>query len=169
MTCLFVVLLPQIWLLPEISFNLLQSAAGLPDMAMSSLVREQIEGFTPLAVSLIRADKFAVSVRIQNAYDSITHVSLSSMFCIAPYQIVVFLCCVHVSCPCLLRSCLTQPRSACSPMNRPKRWLKPSACVCPLCSWQLCLWCWPSGKTNLLTSVVINFHLLKCFKCTPFP
>ncbi|KAJ8340744.1 hypothetical protein SKAU_G00353770 [Synaphobranchus kaupii] len=35
-------------------------AAGLPDMAMSALVREQIEGITPLAISLIPADKFAV-------------------------------------------------------------------------------------------------------------
>ncbi|KAK0144905.1 Stereocilin [Merluccius polli] len=35
-------------------------AAGLPDMAMSSLVKEQIEGVTPLALSLIPPDKFAV-------------------------------------------------------------------------------------------------------------
>ncbi|XP_059366823.1 stereocilin-like [Carassius carassius] len=35
-------------------------AAGLPDIAMSALVSEQIEGITPLAISLIPADKFAV-------------------------------------------------------------------------------------------------------------
>ncbi|XP_061102953.1 uncharacterized protein strc1 [Conger conger] len=35
-------------------------AAGLPDMAMSSLVRDQIEGISPLAISLIPADKFFV-------------------------------------------------------------------------------------------------------------
>ncbi|XP_077084751.1 stereocilin [Siphateles boraxobius] len=35
-------------------------AAGLPDIAMSALVREQIEGITPLAISLIPAGKFAV-------------------------------------------------------------------------------------------------------------
>ncbi|KAJ8417647.1 hypothetical protein AAFF_G00224900 [Aldrovandia affinis] len=34
--------------------------AGLPDMAMSSLVKSQIEGITPLAISLIPAEKFAV-------------------------------------------------------------------------------------------------------------
>uniref|UniRef100_A0A8P4GLL4 Stereocilin 1 n=1 Tax=Dicentrarchus labrax TaxID=13489 RepID=A0A8P4GLL4_DICLA len=36
-------------------------AAGLPDMAMSALVKEQIEGITPLAISMIPPDKFAVS------------------------------------------------------------------------------------------------------------
>ncbi|XP_051503296.1 stereocilin-like [Myxocyprinus asiaticus] len=35
-------------------------AAGLPDMSMSALVKEQIEGITPLAISLIPAGKFAV-------------------------------------------------------------------------------------------------------------
>ncbi|XP_056134793.1 stereocilin [Lampris incognitus] len=35
-------------------------AAGLPDMSMSALVKEQIEGITPLAVSLIPPEKFAV-------------------------------------------------------------------------------------------------------------
>ncbi|XP_056609124.1 stereocilin [Triplophysa dalaica] len=35
-------------------------AAGLPDMSMSALVRDQIEGLTPLAISLIPANKFAV-------------------------------------------------------------------------------------------------------------
>ncbi|KAM8894443.1 stereocilin isoform 2-T2 [Spinachia spinachia] len=35
-------------------------AAGLPDMAMSALVSEQIEGITPAAVSMIPPDKFAV-------------------------------------------------------------------------------------------------------------
>ncbi|KAK9542838.1 hypothetical protein VZT92_000666 [Zoarces viviparus] len=35
-------------------------AAGLPDMAMSALVNEQIEGITPAAISMIPPDKFAV-------------------------------------------------------------------------------------------------------------
>nr|XP_057933845.1 stereocilin [Doryrhamphus excisus] len=35
-------------------------AAGLPDMAMSALVKEQIEGISPLAISLITPEKFAV-------------------------------------------------------------------------------------------------------------
>ncbi|XP_034535474.1 uncharacterized protein strc1 [Notolabrus celidotus] len=35
-------------------------AAGLPDMAMSALVKEQIEGIKPVAISLIPAEKFAV-------------------------------------------------------------------------------------------------------------
>ncbi|KAJ3593903.1 hypothetical protein NHX12_006236 [Muraenolepis orangiensis] len=34
--------------------------AGLPDMSMSSLVKEQIEGITPLAISLILPNKLAV-------------------------------------------------------------------------------------------------------------
>lgn len=38
------------------------SVAGLPDIAMSALVREQIEGLSPLAISLIPAGKFAVSI-----------------------------------------------------------------------------------------------------------
>ncbi|XP_031413712.1 stereocilin isoform X2 [Clupea harengus] len=38
-------------------------AVGLSDMEMSSLVREQIEGLTPLAVSLIPPEKFAVVFR----------------------------------------------------------------------------------------------------------
>ncbi|CAB1339535.1 unnamed protein product, partial [Coregonus sp. 'balchen'] len=45
---------------PEVFIEVGALAAGLPDMAMSSLVKEQVEGLTPLAVSLIRADKFAV-------------------------------------------------------------------------------------------------------------
>lgn len=36
--------------------------AGLPDISMSALVRDQIEGLTPLAISLIPANKFAVSI-----------------------------------------------------------------------------------------------------------
>ncbi|KAM8877086.1 stereocilin [Synchiropus picturatus] len=35
-------------------------AAGLPDMSMSALVRDQIEGLTPLAISMIPPEKFAV-------------------------------------------------------------------------------------------------------------
>ncbi|XP_029951152.1 stereocilin [Salarias fasciatus] len=36
-------------------------AAGLPDMAMSALVKEQIEGITPLAISTISKAKFSVA------------------------------------------------------------------------------------------------------------
>nr|XP_020460755.1 stereocilin-like [Monopterus albus] len=35
-------------------------AAGLPDMAMSALVKEQIEGITPAAISMIPPAKFSV-------------------------------------------------------------------------------------------------------------
>lgn len=35
--------------------------AGLPDMAMSALVKEQIEGISSEAISIIPPDKFAVS------------------------------------------------------------------------------------------------------------
>ncbi|XP_065809328.1 uncharacterized protein strc1 [Labrus bergylta] len=35
-------------------------AAGIPDMAMSALVKMQIEGIIPVAISMIPADKFAV-------------------------------------------------------------------------------------------------------------
>ncbi|KAJ7986014.1 hypothetical protein DPEC_G00346430 [Dallia pectoralis] len=44
----------------EVFIEIGSLAAGLPDMAMSSLVEEQIEGLTLLAVSLIPADKFAI-------------------------------------------------------------------------------------------------------------
>lgn len=37
--------------------------AGLPDMAMSALVKEQIEGVLPVAISMIPPDKFAVRRR----------------------------------------------------------------------------------------------------------
>lgn len=40
------------------------STAGLDDMVLSSLVKEQIEGLTPLAISLIPPRKMAV--RIEN-------------------------------------------------------------------------------------------------------
>ncbi|XP_061590898.1 stereocilin [Cololabis saira] len=36
-------------------------AAGLPDMAMSALVKEQIEGITPMAISMIPPEKLAVT------------------------------------------------------------------------------------------------------------
>lgn len=38
------------------------SPAGLDDMVLSSLVREQIEGLTPLAISLIPPKKMAVRI-----------------------------------------------------------------------------------------------------------
>ncbi|XP_076855509.1 stereocilin [Brachyhypopomus gauderio] len=45
---------------PEVFIEIGAFAAGIPDMAMSALVMEQIEGITPLAISLIPAKKFAV-------------------------------------------------------------------------------------------------------------
>ncbi|MFT7816572.1 stereocilin-like [Arapaima gigas] len=45
---------------PEVFIEIGSFAAGLPDMAMSALVKEQIEGITPLAISLIPDKKFAV-------------------------------------------------------------------------------------------------------------
>lgn len=40
---------------------LLPSPAGVPDLALSALLRDQIQGLTPLAISVIPAPKFAVS------------------------------------------------------------------------------------------------------------
>lgn len=40
---------------------LLPSLAGIPDLALSALLRGQIQGLTPLAISVIPAPKFAVS------------------------------------------------------------------------------------------------------------
>ncbi|KAM4630437.1 putative stereocilin-like protein [Polymixia lowei] len=45
---------------PDVFIEIGALAAGLPDMSMSALVKEQIEGITPLAVSLIPPEKFAV-------------------------------------------------------------------------------------------------------------
>ncbi|MEE6503369.1 hypothetical protein FKM82_004804 [Ascaphus truei] len=45
---------------PEIFTEVGTLAAGLPDIVLSSMVRNQIEGLTPDAVSLIPAQKFAV-------------------------------------------------------------------------------------------------------------
>ncbi|KAF7664414.1 hypothetical protein LDENG_00177850 [Lucifuga dentata] len=44
----------------EVFIEIGSLAAGLPDMAMSALVKEQIEGIAPLAISMIPPDKFAV-------------------------------------------------------------------------------------------------------------
>lgn len=41
--------------------SLLPSLAGIPDLALSALLRGQIQGLTPLAISVIPAPKFAVS------------------------------------------------------------------------------------------------------------
>lgn len=41
---------------------LLASTAGIPDLALSALLQEQIQGLTPLAISVIPAPKFAVSI-----------------------------------------------------------------------------------------------------------
>lgn len=40
----------------------LASTAGIPDLALSALLQEQIQGLTPLAISVIPAPKFAVSI-----------------------------------------------------------------------------------------------------------
>ncbi|KAF4090913.1 hypothetical protein AMELA_G00031030 [Ameiurus melas] len=45
---------------PEVFLEIGAFAAGIPDMSMSALVKEQIEGITPLAISLVTAKKFAV-------------------------------------------------------------------------------------------------------------
>ena len=40
----------------------LASTAGIPDLALSALLQEQIQGLTPLAISVIPAPKFAVCI-----------------------------------------------------------------------------------------------------------
>ncbi|XP_072881906.1 stereocilin [Hemitrygon akajei] len=45
---------------PEIFTEIGSIAAGLTDMALSSLIAQQIEGLTPTAIALIPPDKFAV-------------------------------------------------------------------------------------------------------------
>ncbi|XP_073425233.1 stereocilin [Dendrobates tinctorius] len=45
---------------PEIFTEIGTLAAGLPDIILSSLIRDQIQGLTPDAISLISAPKFAV-------------------------------------------------------------------------------------------------------------
>lgn len=45
---------------PEIFTEIGTLAAGLPDIVLSSLIRDQIQGLTPDAISLISAPKFAV-------------------------------------------------------------------------------------------------------------
>ncbi|XP_018595096.1 stereocilin [Scleropages formosus] len=46
---------------PEVFIEIGSLAAGLPDIAMSALVKDQIEGITPLAISLVPDKKFAVA------------------------------------------------------------------------------------------------------------
>lgn len=45
----------------SITFLTVYFTAGLPDIAMSALVQQQIEGITPMAISMISPQKFAVS------------------------------------------------------------------------------------------------------------
>uniref|UniRef100_A0A8C0Z2X4 Stereocilin LRR domain-containing protein n=1 Tax=Canis lupus familiaris TaxID=9615 RepID=A0A8C0Z2X4_CANLF len=45
---------------PEIFTEIGTIAAGIPDLALSALLQEQIQGLTPLAISVIPAPKFAV-------------------------------------------------------------------------------------------------------------
>ncbi|XP_073480067.1 stereocilin-like [Aquarana catesbeiana] len=49
----------------EVFLEMGSVAAGLDDMELSSLVLQQIQGLTPLAVSLIQPTKFAVSFSAQ--------------------------------------------------------------------------------------------------------
>lgn len=51
--------------------------AGLPDMAMSALVKEQIKAVAPGAIAIIAADKFAVSRHTNDHNDRLDH-SVSS-------------------------------------------------------------------------------------------
>ncbi|XP_021165239.2 stereocilin [Fundulus heteroclitus] len=60
-------------------------AAGLPDMAMSALVKEQIEGITPLAISTIPPKKFAVAVQP----NQISMFSYEQAVAVTPQQISV--------------------------------------------------------------------------------
>ena len=46
---------------PSVFDTVLHFTAGLPDMAMSALVRVQIEGYTPEALAMIPPKKFYVS------------------------------------------------------------------------------------------------------------
>lgn len=50
------------WLFYLLSFSCGNLLAGLPDIVLSSLIRDQIQGLTPDAISLISAPKFAVSM-----------------------------------------------------------------------------------------------------------
>ncbi|KAM4597445.1 putative stereocilin-like protein [Fundulus diaphanus] len=61
------------------------SSAGLPDMAMSALVKEQIQGITPLAISIIPPKKFAVAVQP----DQISMFSYEQAVAVTPLQISV--------------------------------------------------------------------------------
>jgi len=45
--------------------------AGLPDMSMSALVKEQLGGISPLAISLIPPEKLAVSPPLSAARERI--------------------------------------------------------------------------------------------------
>lgn len=40
----------------------LASTVGIPDLALSALLQGQIQGLTPLAISVIPPPKFAVSI-----------------------------------------------------------------------------------------------------------
>nr|XP_037851551.1 stereocilin-like [Chlorocebus sabaeus] len=48
---------------PEIFTEIGTIAAGIPDLALSALLRGQIQGLTPLAISVIPPPKFAVEVQ----------------------------------------------------------------------------------------------------------
>lgn len=69
--------------------------AGLPDMAMSALVNEQIEGIAPAAVSMIPAAKFFVSQHLIKQKQK-THSHNISSFLLS--QCAPLFLCVCLSC-----------------------------------------------------------------------
>ncbi|XP_010631928.1 stereocilin [Fukomys damarensis] len=63
---------------PEIFTEVGTIAAGIPDLALSALLQEQIQGLTPLAISVIPAPKFAV-VFSPTQLSSLTSVQAASV------------------------------------------------------------------------------------------
>lgn len=159
---------------------------------MSALVREQIEGITPAAVSMIPPDKFAVSQHLMkrqrnicslSSFDGIERQSylIRSFFVVpngwtgsvgaitltAPYVFSSRLCQLAplflYVCPFWDRWCFTRDRSACSPMSRRLQWPWSSSPLCQTSRGPLWLWCWRHGRTGLSTSEVKNWlHTNDC-------
>ncbi|XP_053085264.1 uncharacterized protein strc1 [Pangasianodon hypophthalmus] len=75
---------------PEVFLEIGVFAAGIPDMAMSALVKEQIEGITPLTISLITAEKFAVVFNQEQisvfSYEQAVAVSAAQRSALSPVQ-----------------------------------------------------------------------------------
>lgn len=83
-------------------------------MAMSALVKEQIEGLLPAAIELIPPDKFAVS-RISELFINLyilTYAHVVAFILTAPYVALSHLCQSASMCPsalfCPQRWCLTR-------------------------------------------------------------